>query len=108
MPHFLLNFVYYEPAWVLHSKLFFPQPGQTPRRSRRLAGVQAEFQMDELEKRSKKKAMHTLHIIDEQEGIDQQAQSDYNKLFGEPLSNVHVEALAALFKWSLPDVGVFV
>lgn len=47
--------------------------------------------------------MRTLHIIGEQEGIDQQTQNDYRKLFGKPLSNVHMEALAALFNWSLPD-----
>jgi hypothetical protein len=91
------------------------QPGQTPRRSRRLAGIQAEFKMDELDRRSKKKAMRTLRIIGEQDDIDQQAQNDYNMLFRELLSNAHVEALAALFNWSLPDFldqgsdeGVFV
>jgi hypothetical protein len=41
--------------------------GQTPRRSRCLAGVKAEFNMSELERRSKKKAMRALGIITEQE-----------------------------------------
>jgi hypothetical protein len=46
--------------------------------------------------------MRSLKIIGEQEGIDQQAQEEYVKLFEEPLSDSHVQALAALFKWNIP------
>uniref|UniRef100_A0A0A9H0N5 Uncharacterized protein n=1 Tax=Arundo donax TaxID=35708 RepID=A0A0A9H0N5_ARUDO len=78
-------------------------PRQTPRRSRRLTGAQVEFKPDDLERRSKKQAMRSLQIIEEQDGIDQQAQDDYSKLFGHPLSDLHLQALAALFKWSIPE-----
>lgn len=67
------------PATIKRSAKQVP-PSSTPRRSRRLAGAQVEFQMDELDRRSKKKAMRTLQIINEQEGIDQQAQDEYAKL----------------------------
>lgn len=77
--------------------------GQTPRRSRRLAGAQVEFKPDDLDRRSKKKVMRSLEIIGEQDGIDQQTQDDYAKIFGQPLSDLHLQALAALFKWSIPE-----
>ena len=50
-----------------------------------------------------KKAMRSLDIISENEGIDQQVLDDYAKLFGHPLSDSQLQALAALFTWSLPD-----
>ena len=75
----------------------------TPRRSRRLTGATAEFLPDDLSKRTKKKAMRSLDILSENEGIDQQAQDDYAKLFRHPLSDSHLRALSALFKWSLPE-----
>jgi hypothetical protein len=78
--------------------------GATPRRSRRIAGAGVEFILDDLGRRTKKKAMRALDILDETEGISQQAQDDYAKLFRHPLSDSHVQALAALFNWSLPDV----
>jgi hypothetical protein len=62
-----------------------------------------EFGPEDLERRMKKKAMQALNILDEQEGIDQQALDDYAKLFGQPLSDSHICALPALFNWSLPD-----
>jgi hypothetical protein len=46
--------------------------------------------------------MRSLQIIREQEGIDQQAQDEYTKLFQRALSSSHVQALAALFKWNIP------
>lgn len=75
-----------------------------PRRSRRVAGVGVEFNMQDLGRRSMKKAMATLHIISETEGISQEAIDAYAKLFSQPLSQCHVEALAALFGWSAPSV----
>jgi hypothetical protein len=51
----------------------------------------------------KKAAMQALNILDEQEGIEQQALDDYAKLFGQPLSDSNICALPALFNWSLPD-----
>ena len=47
--------------------------------------------------------MRSLNIIDEHEGITQHAQEEYFKLFGQPLSDSHLQALTALFNWSLPE-----
>jgi hypothetical protein len=77
--------------------------GQTPRRSCRLAGIQAEFNMSELERRSRKKAMRALGIITEQEGVTEQAQEDYANVFKQCITEMQVEALAALFNWAIPD-----
>jgi hypothetical protein len=66
-------------------------PGETPRRS------------NDLERRTRKKVVRALDIIDENEGIDQQARDEYAKLFGHKLSDSHLQALTALFNWSLPD-----
>jgi hypothetical protein len=52
--------------------------------------------------RSKRKVMHSLQIIGEHEGIGQQAQDEYAKLFEKMLSGSHIQALAALFKWDIP------
>ena len=68
-----------------------------------VAGAAAEFLPDDLIRRTKKKAMRSLDILGENEGIDQQAQDDYAKLFRHPLSDSHLRALSALFKWSLPE-----
>lgn len=65
-------------------------PGDTPRRSRRLAGAKTEFGLNDLERRTKKKAMRTLELIEEHDGIDQQALDDYAKLFGQPLPDSHI------------------
>jgi hypothetical protein len=65
-------------------------PGETPRRS------------NDLERRTRK-VVRALDIIDENEGIDQQARDEYAKLFGHKLSDSHLQALTALFNWSLPD-----
>jgi len=62
-----------------------------------------EFPLNDLGGRTKKKAMRSLGILDENKGIDQQAIDDYAKLFGQPLSDSQLQALAALFCWSLPD-----
>lgn len=47
--------------------------------------------------------MRALDAIGEFERLDQQALDEYAKLFGQRLSEVHVQALAALFKWSIPE-----
>lgn len=78
-------------------------PNNCIRRSRRLAGVEAEVVPGDLGGRAKKKAMRSLDIIDEHEGITQQAQDEYAKLFQQPLSASHLEALTALFNWRLPE-----
>jgi hypothetical protein len=90
------------PIKIQHRRAKALQQRQTPRRSRRIAGAAVEFKPGDLERRSKKKVMRSLKIIGEQEGIDQQAQEEYVKLFEEPLSDSHVQALAALFKWNIP------
>jgi beta-glucosidase/6-phospho-beta-glucosidase/beta-galactosidase len=48
--------------------------------------------------------MRTLELIEEHEGIDQQALDDYAKLFAQPLPDSHLLSLAALFHWSLPEI----
>jgi len=48
--------------------------------------------------------MRALDILDDGEGISQQAQDEYAMLFTHPLFDSHVHSLAALFNWSLPDV----
>ena len=47
--------------------------------------------------------MKALDIIEETEGISQQALDEYAKLFGQDLCNQHMQALTALFEWSIPD-----
>jgi hypothetical protein len=78
-----------------------------PRRSRRVAGIGVEFQMQDLGGRSTKRAMRTLQIITESKGISQEAIEGYKKLFTHPLSQCHIEALSALFGWSTPPDLVF-
>jgi hypothetical protein len=56
-----------------------------------------EFQPADMTERSKKKAIKALKVIPENGSIDQQAEEDYKKLFSEPLSDTHMQALAALF-----------
>ena len=78
--------------------------GVTPRRSRRLAGADVEFPLNDMSRRTKK-AMRSLDIIGENEGIDQQTLEEYGKLYGHSLPAEHVKALAALFGWAaLEDV----
>jgi hypothetical protein len=43
--------------------------------------VETEFGLNDLERRTKKRAMRTLELIEEHEGIDQQALDEYAKLF---------------------------
>jgi hypothetical protein len=64
------------------------QAGQKQRRSRRIAGNQAT---------------RTLNVISDHEGVSQQAQDAYSKVFGQPLSGLHLEALASLFNGSISN-----
>jgi hypothetical protein len=77
-------------------------PSSTPRQSQRIAGVAAEFKASDLTTRTKKRVMKALDIIGENGSIDQQAEEEYARLFSEPLSDQHVQALATLFRWTLP------
>jgi hypothetical protein len=79
-------------------------PGVTPRRSRRITGARAECSLNELETRSRKKDMRALSIINEQGGVTDQASEEYSKLFGNPLTDAHLKALAGLFNWSIPEL----
>jgi len=90
------------PAVSKHGSKSLP-PRVCLRRSRRLAGAEADVVPTDMGGRVQKKAMRSLGIINEHEGINQQAQNDYAKLFGQPLSDSHLQALTALFFWSLPE-----
>jgi hypothetical protein len=74
----------------------------TPCRSRCIAGVGVEFDKQELCLRSTKMAMKALKVIGEA-GVTQQAKEDYAKVFSENLPLAHVEALATLFGWTMPE-----
>ena len=50
----------------------------------------------------RKTVIRSLDIALEQEHVDQKVLNDYAKLFGHPLSEPHVQALAALFGWTVP------
>jgi hypothetical protein len=78
-------------------------PGEIPRRSRRLAGAGPELWMTDMVGRSKKKVMRSLEIIIEQEGVNQQAEEEYSKVFKNSLSDIQLIGLAALFNWSIPE-----
>jgi hypothetical protein len=80
-----------------------PPAVSTLRHSRWIAGAGVEFQMGEMARRSTKKVMKTLNIIGESDGVNQQVQEQHSKIFSEPLSSSHLQALAALFGWSSLD-----
>jgi hypothetical protein len=72
-----------------------------PCRSRRIAGIGVEFQSTFSDGKIKfKKIMRALHVIDESDGISQEALDRYSRLFDQPLPPSHVQALAALFGWT--------
>lgn len=87
------------------SKLQGRTPSAPPRRSRRLAGIDAEFSVKPEPEagRYKRRVMRTLEVIQEQEGIVDSALENYAKLFSQPLSDTHFFALACLFRWRTPD-----
>jgi hypothetical protein len=57
--------------------------GDAPWCSRRIVGAKVEFSLTELERRSRKNTMKALGVINEREGISEQANEDYNKIFWE-------------------------
>jgi hypothetical protein len=67
------------------------------------AGGWVELKIQDWGRRSKKQAMMALNIIEDNEGFSRQALGDYTKLLKHTLSHSHVQALAALFGWSIPD-----
>lgn len=73
-----------------------------PCRSRWIMGAGVEFSSDVLSTRSKRKALRSLELIGENEGLHDQALQEYARLFAKPLSDSHVTALATLFGWHLP------
>jgi hypothetical protein len=75
------------------------RPVSTPRRSCRLVGPDVEFPIGDLARRSTKRVMKTQNIIGDNEGINQQANEDYNFFLG-PLSESAIQALGALFGWA--------
>ncbi|XP_020399441.1 histone-lysine N-methyltransferase EZ2 isoform X4 [Zea mays] len=83
-------------------------PAVPPRRSRRIAGIGVEFQsaFSDSQFKFKKKIMRALQVIDENEGISQEALDNYCRLFEQPLPPSHVQALAALFGWTPPGLAV--
>ncbi|CAD6204738.1 unnamed protein product [Miscanthus lutarioriparius] len=76
-----------------------------PRRSRRIAGVGPESPSGAVPTRYRKRVMTVLNVVNENDGIHQDVLDAYGKLFGQPLPESHVQALAALFGWATPDVG---
>ena len=90
------------PSVSRHRGMSVP-PRVCAHRSHRLVGVEAEVIPADLGGRPRKKAMRSLNIIDEHGSLTQQAQDEYFKLFGRPLSDSHLQALTALFNWSLPE-----
>jgi len=52
---------------------------------------------------ARKTVIRSLDIAMEQEHIDQRVLNDYAKLFSNLLSMSHVQALAALFGWNVPE-----
>lgn len=77
--------------------------GFTPRRSKRIAGVGVETPPQPLNPQ-KKTVMRSLGLVNDKVQINQQALDDYAKVFSQPLTQVHIQALAALFGWAPADV----
>jgi hypothetical protein len=92
------------PKLIRKSRLSSPTPPvvSAPRRSRRVAGIGVEFNMQELGGRSIKKVMKSLKIISNSDDFSNEAFEEYVNLFKHPLPQCHVEALSALFGWSHP------
>lgn len=51
--------------------------------------------------KNKEESNEVPRHLEEYEGINQQAQDDYAKLFGQTLSDSHLQA--SLFNWSIPE-----
>jgi len=79
-----------------------PPPSDAPRRSRRLAGLGVpEACPDHL----KKQVVRALDfdVEEEREQLSQHILEEYVRRFQQPLSPLHIKALAALFGWLSPD-----
>lgn len=82
-----------------------PPPGSLPRRSRRLAGLGAE-PVQPAVPRAKKTILCSLGLAASQERLPPEVLEAYAKLFQQPLSELHIKALASLFGWEpLADVA---
>lgn len=79
-----------------------PPPTSAPRRSRRTAGLDPEFAHCP-DIGARKTVIRSLNLAMEQEHVDQRILNDYAKLFSHPLSTSHIQALAALFGWAVPE-----
>jgi hypothetical protein len=79
------------------------KPGvQAPRRSRRIAGIGVEFDLHKEKSKPARRAMVALKCISENEEISNVTLHEYAALFNRCLNQVQVEALSALFGWTLP------
>jgi hypothetical protein len=79
-----------------------PPSREPPRRSRRIADLQAQ-QGHATPSQPKRRVMHFLGFDDtQQQHLCQQIQGDYDKLLLHLLSDIHVQALASLFGWTVP------
>jgi hypothetical protein len=79
-----------------------PPSGEPPQRNRRIAGLQTQ-PIATITSQPKRRVMLCLGFNDtQQQHLCQQNQDDYAKLFLHPLSDVHVQALASLFGWTVP------
>ena len=67
-----------------------PPPISAPRRSRRKAGLHAEFAGIPDSTGARKTVIRSLDIALDQEHVDQKVLNDYAKLFGHPLSESHI------------------
>ncbi|KAJ1273872.1 hypothetical protein BS78_05G018200 [Paspalum vaginatum] len=78
-------------------------PAAPPRRSRRIAGLGPDRSFLKDSTRIRRQVVRSLDIIDDNDGLDQQALDAYAQLFTHQLSESHVQALAALFGWAPPE-----
>jgi hypothetical protein len=93
------------PPKIMKKKKLPAPPPQELHRSRRVAKLGAEH-IQQIPK-TKKMVMRVLQFDLDRDHINQQELEDYAKLFSRPLSCPQVQALASLFRWSVPDnVGV--
>jgi hypothetical protein len=90
------------PPTIQKRRVKAPPPTSAPRRSRRTAGLGAEFAGCP-DIGARKTVIRSLDLAIEREHVDQRILNDYAKLFGRSLSASHVQALAALFGWAVPE-----
>ena len=85
-------------------KKMLQPPSEAPRRSRRIAGLDAVIP-EVCPVHLKKRVMRALdlEVDDEKEQIDQRVLDEYVKSFRQPQATPHTRALAALFGWTPPE-----